>query len=55
MGDTFGLVAISAGGQHNLKIGHMFTKYGSFYIHRKNFLLATGFTEKIRQRIARRW
>ena len=31
MGDAFGLLAISAGGENNLKIGHMFTKYGSFY------------------------
>ncbi len=31
MGDAFGLLAIGAGGENNLKIGHMFTKYGSFY------------------------
>ncbi len=42
MGDTFGLLAISAGGQDNLKIGHMFTKYGSFYSKPKNFLLSDG-------------
>jgi hypothetical protein len=42
MGDTFGLLAISAGGQDNLKIGHMFTKYASFYFRRKNFLLSVG-------------
>jgi hypothetical protein len=40
MGDTFGLLAISAGSQDNLKIGHMFTNYGSFYFKRKNFLLS---------------
>jgi hypothetical protein len=40
MGDSFGLLAISTGGENNLKISHMFTKYGSFHLKRENFLLS---------------
>jgi hypothetical protein len=40
MGDSFGLLAISTGGENNLKISHMFTKYGSFQLKRENFLLS---------------
>jgi hypothetical protein len=37
MGDAFCLFAIGAGGKNNLKIGHMFTNYGSFVCNRENF------------------
>jgi hypothetical protein len=37
MGDALGLLAVGAGGKNNLKIGHMFTKYGSFDRKRENF------------------
>jgi hypothetical protein len=29
VGDAFGLLAIGAGGENNLKIGHVFTNYAS--------------------------
>jgi hypothetical protein len=42
MGDALGLLAIGAGGKNNLKIGHMFTNYGSFDRKRENFPLRDG-------------
>jgi hypothetical protein len=50
MGDAFGLLAIGAGGENDLKIGHtrspVFTKYGSFLGKDE---AKPAFTEKIEQ------
>jgi hypothetical protein len=40
MGDALGLLSIGTGGKNNLKIGHMFTNYGSFDGRRENFPLS---------------
>ena len=36
-GDASGLLSIGTSGKNNLKIGHMFTNYGSFDCKRENF------------------
>jgi hypothetical protein len=67
MGDAFGLLAIGAGAENDLKIGHryflsnpgagreqpraMFTKYGSFYPKRENFHLKEEAKQRFTEKI----